>query len=134
MTKKDLSQYRSIVAELEEVNAAIKAAKIHETVRGSDTEFPYVKHTVSVSGAEDSDENVKLLIYRAQLEREKRRIEEFVNGIEDIELRRIFHYRYIGGREKMSWQRIAFKIGASDESTPRKKHNIFLASFRKFRK
>lgn len=44
MTKEDLKQYRSIVAELNEVNDRINSNTVHGTVTGSDSEFPYVKH------------------------------------------------------------------------------------------
>ena len=50
MTKEELKQYRSIVAELNEVNDRINSNTVHGTVTGSDAEFPYVKHCISVSG------------------------------------------------------------------------------------
>lgn len=40
MTKEDLKQYRSIVAELNEVNDRINSNTVHGTVTGSDSEFP----------------------------------------------------------------------------------------------
>ena len=42
MTKEVLKQYRSIVAELNEVNDRINSNTVHGTVTGSDSEFPYV--------------------------------------------------------------------------------------------
>ena len=116
MTKEELKQYRSIVAELNEVNDRINSNTVHGTVTGSDAEFPYVKHCISVSGVE----------LRQRLERQKNKIELFVAGILDSETRRIFRYRYIDGTVMPSWQWIAFKIGHYDESYPRRKHNKFL--------
>lgn len=49
MTKEELKQYRSIVAELNEVNDRINSNTVYGTVTGSDAEFPYVKHCISVS-------------------------------------------------------------------------------------
>ena len=40
MTKEELKQYRSIVAELNEVNDRINSNTVYGTVTGSDSEFP----------------------------------------------------------------------------------------------
>ena len=128
MTKEELRQYRSIVAELNEVNDRINSNTVHGTVTGSDSEFPYVKHCMSVSGvtSEHSDD----IILRQRLEQQKQKIELaralFSDKISDSETRRIFRYRYIDGTVMPSWQWIAFKIGHYDESYPRRKHNKFL--------
>lgn len=52
-------------------------------------------------------------------------IEEYLDSIEDAEIRMIFRCRYI---KKMTWMQIAFQIGYFDEQRPRKKHNKFLSS------
>lgn len=127
MTKEELKQYRSIVAELNEVNDRINSSTVHGTVTGSDSEFPYVKHCISVSGVEPTRKNENNIILRQRLERQKNKIELFVAGILDSETRRIFRYRYIDGTVMPSWQWIAFKIGVSgDGSTERKKHDRYL--------
>ena len=125
MTKEELKQYRSIVAELNEVNDRINSNTVHGTVTGSDAEFPYVKHCISVSGVEPT--HISDIVLRQRLERQKNKIELFVAGILDSETRRIFRYRYIDGNVMPSWQWIAFKIGVSgDGSTERKKHDRYL--------
>lgn len=127
MTKEELKQYRSIVAELNEVNDRINSSTVHGTVTGSDSEFPYIKHCISVSGVEPTQKNENNIILRQRLERQKNKIELFVAGILDSETRRIFRYRYIDGTVMPSWQWIAFKIGVSgDGSTERKKHDRYL--------
>ena len=127
MKKEELRQYRSIVAELNEVNDRINSNTVHGTVTGSDAEFPYVKHCISVSGVEPTQKNENDIILRQRLEWQKNKIELFVAGISDSETRRIFRYRYIDGTVMPSWQWIAFKIGVSgDGSTERKKHDRYL--------
>lgn len=127
MTKEELKQYRSIVAELNEVNDRINSNTVYGTVTGSDAEFPYVKHCISVSGVEPTQKNENDIILRQRLEWQKNKIELFVAGISDSETRRIFRYRYIDGTVMPSWQWIAFKIGVSgDGSTERKKHDRYL--------
>lgn len=126
LTKEELKQYRSIVAELNEVNDRINSSTVHGTVTGSDSEFPYVKHCISVSGVEPTQKNENDIILRQRLEWQKNKIKSFVDSILDSETRRIFRYRYIDGTVMPSWQWIAFKIGHYDESYPRRKHNKFL--------
>ena len=63
MTKEELKQYRSIVAELNEVNDRINSSTVHGTVTGSDSEFPYVKHCISVSGVEPRKRTRIILYY-----------------------------------------------------------------------
>ena len=50
-------------------------------------------------------------------------IQDYINSIEDSEMRRLFTLRYING---YSWQKVAFLIGEHDESYPRRKHNAYL--------
>ena len=63
-------QYRSIVAELNEVNDRINSNTVHGTVTGSDSEFPYVKHCISVSGVEPT--HISDIVLRQRLERQKK--------------------------------------------------------------
>lgn len=51
------------------------------------------------------------------------RLMTYINGIEDSEMRQIMTHRYIEGK---TWQQVAFAMGETDESYPRRKHNIFL--------
>lgn len=48
---------------------------------------------------------------------------EFIDGVPDSAMRQILTYRYIDGD---TWQRVAFRIGESDEQWPRRLHNRFL--------
>lgn len=54
------------------------------------------------------------------------RLQQFLNSIEDSEMRTIFRERYIKGR---SWLSIAFLLGYHDEQLPRRKHDRFLQSY-----
>lgn len=129
MTKAELEQYRSIVAEIDEIRDRLNKNTVHGTVTGSDSEFPYVKHSISVGGVMETETNQKDMLLIQRLERQKQEIEAFVHNIPDSITRRIFTYRYIDGKVKPSWQWIAFKIGHHDEQYARKKHNKYLKSF-----
>lgn len=126
MTKSELIQYRSICAEIEEINIKLKDSTVHGTVRGSDNEFPYVQHSISVGGVTSTKDNIRLLTKLNKLKTQKENIETFIDSISDSLTRRIFEYRYLFGNKIMSWQRIAFKIGENDEQYPRRIHNNFL--------
>ena len=51
------------------------------------------------------------------------RLYEFIDGIPDSRLRRIFSFRYIDG---LTWLQVAFKIGEHDEQYPRRLHNKYV--------
>lgn len=48
---------------------------------------------------------------------------DFIDGVPDSAMRQILTYRYIDGD---TWQKVAFRIGESDEQYPRRLHNRFL--------
>lgn len=126
MTKGELEQYRSIVAEIDEIRDRLNDNTVHGTVTGSECEFPYVQHSISVDGVTSTERNQRDIRLYNRLEVQKQEIENFVNDIPDSMTRRIFHYRYIHGTVRPSWQWVAFQIGEHDEQYPRRIHNKFL--------
>lgn len=48
---------------------------------------------------------------------------DFIDGVEDSRMRLILTCRYIDGD---SWQRVAFRIGETDEQYPRRLHRRYL--------
>ena len=126
MTKEKLEEYRSIVNEMDEVRDRLNDNMVSDTVTGSDTQFPYIKHTISIGGVVENERNNSDMRLYNTLQKQKQLIDVFICNIDDSETRRIFRYRYIEGNSKPSWQWIAFKIGHHDEQYPRRKHNRFL--------
>ena len=127
MTEKQLSQYRSLKAEIKELTSQIKTLDSSDIVNGSDPVYPYIQHNIKVTGTDGLAEARDRLRQRCrEYDAERAEILAFVDGIEDSETRRIFRYRYIDGDRRPSWLQIAFKLGKSDEGTPRKKHDKFL--------
>ena len=132
MTKKELEQYRSVVAEIRETEERIKENTVTDTVSGSDAEFPYTKHSMSVAGLEKNEYNNMLMARRNKLQRQRRKVERYVDGIEDSLTRRIFRMRYIEGEVRPSWQWIAFKVGGGNtESSVKKRAYRFLKNIDK---
>ena len=113
MTRMELKQYRSICAEIQEIHIRLKEQSAHETVQGSDVEYPYIFHTVSVYGAIPSAETQRLLARENKLSVQRDEIERFIDSIDDSLTRRIFEYRYmVGGRK--SWVKVAALIGGGN--------------------
>ena len=112
MTENDLKQYRSICAEIEELKLEINRLTLTDTVTGSDSEFPYTKHTMSIKGVDD-DTKTRISRRIILLKNKRRLIECYVDSIDDSITRRIFKYRYIKGTVMPSWTLVALKIGGN---------------------
>ena len=111
MTKKELAQYRSICDEILELKRSIKNKTMHDTVRGSDAEFPFLSHPMQVTGVQATEDNQKTLVTVRKLEMKKREIENFIDNIEDSLTRRIFRLRFIEGK---NWKQISVQIGGGN--------------------
>ncbi len=101
MTKEELKQYRSIVAEIKELNKSIRDNTVHDTVKGSDKDYPYTQHTMSVEGG--TKECVSATYRRNQLKKQRDAIKYFVDNIPDSLIRRIIRHKYIDGKEDVQW-------------------------------
>lgn len=127
MTKQELEQYRSIVAEIDEVRERLRDNVVSDTVVGSDIHYPYTAHVMRVEGIADkaAAERDRNLLRR--LEEQKHCIEEFISGIPDSLTRRIFRLRYISGSRQPSWVKISMTIGGGNtKGSVQKRHERFL--------
>ncbi len=101
LTKEKLSSLRSLRKELEEMKvhlAEVKGGVCTNAFFASDKYKELLSERITVLNA----------IYESLLCK--------INQIEDSRMRRVIMMRYVYG---WSWQKIAFQIGASSESTPR---------------
>ena len=137
MTTDKLEQYRALVAEVEVLEARQRKAAsrkpeiVTDTVKGSSPNFPFVSHTISITG-EDTRHNATLMrIERARNVRIKKahkllaEIEEFIATLEDAKLRRIIEVHYIDGK---TWRQTATIVYGSPqyEDAARKRVKRFL--------
>nr|WP_300186413.1 DUF1492 domain-containing protein [uncultured Agathobaculum sp.] len=127
MTKKELSQLYWLNREIAEEKR--KLAELEVAAAGSTAKITGLPH---VTGAHDKVGDLAILIAEQrdlidlkarQSVIEYNRLNRYINGIEDAQIRMILSLRYVNG---LSWQQVAFSIGESDESYPRRKHNEFL--------
>lgn len=114
MTIRELRQYRSIRIELDRLEREKKSRELSDTVIGSDRDFPYTQHKMSVSGLDSDGDNMRLLERIHNLRKQKKEIEDFIYGIEDSLTRQIFELMYIKGRYKATWNSVAAEMNFSN--------------------
>lgn len=117
MTIAELKQYRSICAEIKDLEDELKGSYVGDSVTSA-SGFPYSKHTVHIQGYKPSGGTVATLARLSELKAQKGEIEKFVRGIKDREIKLILSWRYINGKKSPSWQAIAMRLGYRSEHTP----------------
>ena len=127
MTIEQLKQYRDLKNEIADLEQRIENAIVMDSVQGSDTEFPHILHSVKLEGVPNDDNTYRVQLLEAKLKCKAlfNEINDFINSIEDSQLRRIFRYRFIDERSNL-W--IALKLGYLDEGTIQRKINKVLQS------
>jgi len=134
MNKEKLSQLHHLKNEIELLQKQLDNMDysiVSDSVKGSSISFPYVQHTIIITGADVEGYECKAGRLKRQLQRRLdeymdtvTEINEYIASVEDSEMRQILSLRYINN---LTWQQIAAHIGTmGDGSTERKKHDRFL--------
>lgn len=128
MTKKELSQLYWLNREIEE-----EKRKLHELEAAASGCTASITGLPHVMGAYDKIGNLAILIAEQrdlidlkarQSVIEYNRLNHYIAGVEDAQMRMILSLRYVNG---LSWQQVAFHMGQEgDGSTQRKQHDAFL--------
>ncbi|MBN7773172.1 hypothetical protein [Clostridium aminobutyricum] len=127
MTKNELSQLYYLNREIEQLK--IRQRELKTIAEGTTTRITGLPFGTGISdkignyASDLADLDTLIAISLQKCWQEIKRLNQFINTIDDSQLRQIFSLRYING---LTWQQIAFAIGESDESYPRRKHNTFL--------
>lgn len=102
MDRKTVESYKGVCAQI----VAEKARKVSDTVSASSPEYPYGKHTLTITGTEDNPHSQKL----HKLQRLKESIEEAVESIPDADgvTKAVISLHAISD---MSWSEMAAKMG-----------------------
>ena len=134
MTLKQLEQYEAMMKEKKlweaELNALYKkyGGSVKDTVRGSVAEYPYTEHPVTRTGGQTRpnkrilQKEARLKRRRAEVSEQLEQIEDFIDGLEDSQLRQIIHYHYIKG---YSWVKTAYLMGTKESSVRSKVTRYF---------
>lgn len=136
MTKERLESYRSNKMEILELDYVLENRWRSDTMIGNDVIFDYSKGypmPQSVTGF-DYEKYSRLqerdLRRKKKLEAECKEIEDFVSGITDSVVRRIFRIYYIDGRKNVTQRDVAKKIHL-DRSRVSRKIDDFLKNAQK---
>lgn len=140
MTKEQLCEYRELQKEIKRLQARIEKLKdknegyAADVVKGSSIEFPYTQHPILVEGFDAEKKQVSISRFKEILSKRVSKsmdrsleIAEFICNIESVKIRTIFEYRYY---DLLTWQQIAFKMGATSEAYPRNIHDKYLCELR----
>lgn len=135
MDKQKLKKYIPNKARLKRIDARIEelcetepAGEVMGKVRGSSKDFPYTEVRTSVMIPDpDEQERINKQIRKKEAERlqvvtEIQEVEEFLDGIEDAEIKEIFELLYVEGKK----QREVAKQFNIDRSYVSKKINGYL--------
>ena len=128
MTKEELSQLYWLNREIEE-----EKRKLHELEAAASGCTASITGLPHVMGAYDKIGDLAILIAEQrdlidlkarQSVIEYNRLNHYIAGVEDAQMRMILSLRYVNG---LSWQQVAFHMGQEgDGSTQRKQHDAFL--------
>lgn len=114
MTAKELSQYKSAKAEIKSIHKELQELPDYiegtDTVKGSSPEYPYTEHPVTIRGLIPNPRKEKLQQRLRRLERLIFDVDEFMDGIEDVNTARAIRLHYINGQE---WWKVAETINCS---------------------
>ena len=134
MTKKELSQLYYLNCEIEEQQRRFAELEaIATSCTANITGLPktdgiadkIAKYAIEIADLKGLlDLNLKKCFY------ELNRLNRYIQSVEESQMRLILSLRYING---LTWLQIAFSIGETDESYPRRKHNKFLKNSEKLK-
>lgn len=123
MTLKQLEQYNDMRREAKLWERELQALQrkaggaVKDTVRGSSADYPYTEHPVTISGVQTKP-NQRILRRKRRLEARKtaletqlEEIDEFIDSLQDSQLRQIVQYHYI---DDYSWKKSAICAGISE--------------------
>lgn len=129
MTKFDLKKLKDLNKEIEILNRQmdnihVKANIATDKVKGSSPYFPYVEHCIKITGVDVAGYERKVARIRKSLAKriheamdKKAEILEYINAVEDIEVRNILTLRY---SECLTWEEIAGVLHMSERTVRRK--------------
>lgn len=134
--KEKLKQMRCVNSEIKVIENQIinlKPLSSMDKVKGSTQEFPYIATSFSINGVDVDDYNKrtrrlksKLVKKKDELLKLKEEVQEFIDKIEDSNVRQIITLRYI---ESKSWNDIAEEVERGSGECVRKISERFLKDF-----
>lgn len=113
MTKQELKDYRYTCKCIKQLESELIEAEETDSTQGSQSEYPYIKHSVKIIGVPDNETYIEKKKMLSALRAERAEVERFIGDIEDNQTRDMFYYRYIKGH---TLAKTAVEIGG--DNTP----------------
>lgn len=104
-----LKAYRRNASAIEDIKAELSGKYVADSISVC-TPPSYTPHSTRIDGFLPNGDTLSLLCEQARLEREQRAVEEFIKGIEDRQMRKIFVLRFVKG---FTWIQIGHKVGGT---------------------
>ena len=134
MNKEELSKIAAIQKEIKIIQQQISNIDCnkfyrHDSVTGSEPNFPYIKRAIGIKGYDYDAYYTKLDRLNKKLKRklealmdERDRVLDYIETVPDSIMRQILMLKYING---MTWKQIGAEIGYSARSIRRKHASFF---------
>lgn len=122
---KNLKKLRSEKKGLELLIRELSGETVEDVVTGSSPYFPYGKHKIIVRGADEKRLNslrIRLIKKKQELEKAIEEAEEYLETVEDPEMRNILRLRYERG---MSWMEVARACDSTEYAVKSKDKRFF---------
>lgn len=128
MNKKTLNQYTDLVKEAQKLEKRIERLRKQSSQVSDVVQNGYKRHAVIFGYDVVRDSKLKELEFllmdrKTKIIIQQTEIENYINNIEESDIRQIFEHRYIDG---MNWYQIQIAMGYNHEDTARKKHDKYL--------
>ncbi len=127
MTKEELSRLKNMQKEFEIIKKELNTITeeyVTDKVTGSMVEHPYALTHFKISGYDSGGYSKKVKRLQKQLQRkldelmdERRKLEEYIESIDNATIRMILRLRYING---LGWNQIGNELGYSERQVRRK--------------
>lgn len=136
MTKEILDEIENVNKELQSLKKRLQRIEdkentiVRDSVQGSSRSYPYIKHSMQITGVEVPKNRHLKRKYRKmirnktyKLEKLKVQLEYELNYVKDAEIKDIIRYRY---NDNKTWIQIMFLMNYKSEDKARKKLERFL--------
>lgn len=114
MTTKQLRSYRGICTEIEDLEKELQGCYVGDTVQ-SGSRFPHNVRSVHIEGYKSDGDTVSKMSRLSELKKKREKVEQFVDGISDYQIRKAVRLYYIepieDGEDKPTWEDVADEVG-----------------------
>jgi uncharacterized protein YqgV (UPF0045/DUF77 family) len=127
VSKDELAQIKDMLKEIERLKMQLKTLEVKtatDSVRGSSPFYPYIQHTITITGLDNADFNRQVKHIKTSLKDKidtvmemVARAQEYISTVPDADTRIILQCRFING---LTWEQIEKDTGITWTTAHRK--------------